>query len=92
VSATRRASQQWQCRSQPQHTLFCESDMELSPERYRLLVEAIENSTAIDELAALRKEIRLSYAGDERVRLLDAMIDQQARFLMDHFRIDEGDD
>ena len=42
--------------------------MRLTEERYQLLLEAIEMSTGIDELAALRKEIRTAYASDERVK------------------------
>ena len=65
--------------------------MPLTDARYQLLLEAIEMSTGIDELAALRKEIRTSYAGDERVQHLDRLIDAQARVLMDEVGIDEGD-
>jgi hypothetical protein len=67
-------------------------DVELTAARYQLLLEAIEMSTGIDELAALRKEIRLAYAGDERVRHLDRLIDIQANVLMDEVGIDEGND
>lgn len=66
--------------------------MQLSPERYLLLLEAIEMATAIDELAALRKEIRMAYAGDDRVPQLDRLIDAKANLLMDEIGIDEGDD
>jgi hypothetical protein len=65
--------------------------MPLTEARYQLLLEAIEMSTGIDELAALRKEIRTSYAGDERGQHLDRLIDAQARVLMDEVGIDEGD-
>ena len=65
--------------------------MPLTEARYQLLLEAIEMSTGIDELAALRKEIRTAYAGDERVQHLDRLIDAQARVLMDEVGIDEGD-
>jgi hypothetical protein len=65
--------------------------MPLTEARYQLLLEAIEMSTGIDELAALRKEIRMSYAGDERAQHLDRLIDAQARVLMDEVGIDEGD-
>jgi hypothetical protein len=65
--------------------------MLLTPERYRLLLEAIEMATGIDELAALRKEIRLAYPGDERVALLDRMIDAQANLVMDEVPLDEGE-
>ena len=65
--------------------------MLLTEERYQLLLEAIDMATAIDELAALRKEIRLAYASDERVRYLDGLIDQKAAILMDEVGIDEGD-
>ena len=65
--------------------------MLLTQERYQLLLEAIDMATAIDELAALRKEIRLAYASDERVRYLDGLIDQKAAILMDEVGIDEGD-
>jgi hypothetical protein len=44
-----------------------DSAMELTDHQYQLLVEAIEVATAIDELAVLPKEIRMNYAGDERV-------------------------
>jgi hypothetical protein len=65
--------------------------MLLTPARYQLLLEAIEMSTAIDELAALRKEIRVNYAGDERVNHLDRLIDERAKLLMDEVGIDEGE-
>jgi len=65
--------------------------MRLTEERYQLLLEAIEMSTGIDELAALRKEIRTSYASDERVKHLDRLIDAQAHVLMDEVGLDEGD-
>jgi len=65
--------------------------MLLTQERYQLLLEAIDMATAIDELAALRKEIRLAYASDERVRYLDGLIDRKAAILMDEVGIDEGD-
>ena len=65
--------------------------MPLTEARYQLLLEAIEMSTGIDELAALRKEIRTSYASDARVQHLDRLIDAQARVLMDEVGIDEGD-
>ena len=65
--------------------------MLLTQERYQLLLEAIDMATAIDELAALRKEIRLAYASDERVKYLDGLIDQKAAILMDEVGIDEGD-
>jgi len=74
-----------------QHSLPCEVPMLLTQERYQLLLEAIDMATAIDELAALRKEIRLAYASDERVRYLDGLIDQKAAILMDEVGIDEGD-
>jgi len=66
--------------------------MLLTDARYQLLLEAIEMSTGIDELAALRKEIRTSYTGDERVKHLDRLIDAQAHVLMDEVGIDEGDE
>ena len=42
--------------------------MLLPQERYQLLLDAIDLATAIDELAALRNEIRQAYTGDDRTR------------------------
>ena len=65
--------------------------MLLPRERYQLLLDAIDLATAIDELAALRKEIRHEYTGDERTRHLDHLIDEKASILMAEVGIDEGD-
>ena len=65
--------------------------MLLSEERYQLLLDAIDLATAIDELAALRKEIRHVYSGDDRTRHLDQLIDAKASILMEEVGIDEGD-
>ena len=45
----------------------------------------------LDELAALRKEIRQAYTGDDRTRHLDQLIDAKASILMEEVGIDEGD-
>jgi len=65
--------------------------MLLPKERYQLLLDAIDLATAIDELAAFRKEIRHVYAGDDRTRHLDQLIDVKAGILMEEVGIDEGD-
>ena len=65
--------------------------MLLPQERYQLLLDAIDLATAIDELAALRKEIRQAYTGDDRTRHLDRLIDAKASILMEEVGIDEGD-
>ena len=66
--------------------------MQLTPERYQLLLEAVHMSTGIDELAALRNEIRGNYTPDERTAHLDRLIDVRAQLLMDEVGIDEGDE
>ena len=65
--------------------------MLLPQERYQLLLDAIDLATAIDELAAFRKEIRWVYTGDDRTRYLDQLIDAKAIVLMEEVGIDEGD-
>jgi hypothetical protein len=65
--------------------------MLLPQELFQLLLDAIDLATAIDELAALRKEIRQAYTGDDRTRHLDQLIDAKASILMEEVGIDEGD-
>jgi hypothetical protein len=65
--------------------------MLLSQERYQLLLDAIDLATTIDELAALRNEIRYAHTGDDRTRHLDQVIDAKASILMEEVGIDEGD-
>ena len=65
--------------------------MLLPQERYQLFLDAIDLATAIDELAALRNEIRQAYTGDDRTRHLDQLIDAKASILMEEVGIDEGD-
>ena len=65
--------------------------MLLPQERFQLLLDAIDLATAIDELAALRKEIRQAYTGDDRTRHLDQLIDAKSSILMEEVGIDEGD-
>lgn len=62
--------------------------MQLTTAAYAMFLEAIARSTAIDELAALRKEIRLQGVGDERVNYLEQLIDARANQLMDLFNDD----
>ena len=65
--------------------------MLLPQERYQLLLDAIDLATAIDELAAFRKEIRWAYMGDDRTRHLDQLIAAKATLLMAEVGIDEGE-
>ena len=50
----------------------------LTAEEALAFLRAIETATAIDELASLRKELRIRYAGEEGVEFLELLFNARA--------------
>jgi len=57
--------------------------MRLTAAAYIVFMDAIAAATGLDELAPIRKEVRLIDAGDERVKYLEQLIDARAARLTD---------
>ena len=60
--------------------------MPMSDAEYRAWLQVIDRQTAIDELAALRSSLRVTYGSDPKLKRLERMIDGRMHELLDDVR------